>query len=420
MSGNRGGSLVNASASSLHVMVVLNLPTLFAITVFILAMAGLMLLFSWVQNRSVQALGLWGGGLLLASFAMTLLAAREVIPNVWSIQIGNALMSIAYALMWNGARSFEGRSTPVWWLLVGAVIWLAACQVDAFLVSTQARIVLASTIMGTYTVLGAVEFWRGRETKLMSRWPLIVLMLGHSGLMFVRIAFSSVLPFPMGGDTTFANWAYYSVFSTLFYVFCMAFLLVNMAKERQELRHRQAAMVDPLTGAPNRRAFLSRGEELLRRMRDEGRGAALLLLDLDEFKRINDTFGHQTGDRVLTAFCETATRAIGPEDLFGRLGGEEFACLLPGQSLTQAMQSAERIRQAFEATLIDVDGTRIGATVSVGVATASDLEPDLPALFAAADRALYRAKAKGRNRVEPVRALALVEPSTPAVKQRAC
>jgi len=180
----------------------------------------------------------------------------------------------------------------------------------------------------------------------------------------------------------------------------MAFLVVNMTKERAELRQRQNALVDPLTGAANRRAFLETGERVLQRTLAEGKPAAMLVLDLDLFKKINDTFGHQTGDRVLCAFCDTATATLRPQDLFGRLGGEEFACLLPGATEANALAVAERIRANFEGRPIKF-GTQVSkSTVSVGVAMARGVGDDLATLLATADTALYQAKANGRNRVE--------------------
>src|SRR5688572_16219167 len=122
-----------------------------------------------------------------------------------------------------------------------------------------------------------------------------------------------------------------------------------MARERVALQYKHASLIDPLTGVNNRRAFLERGEKLLHRSNFDRAPAALLLFDLDEFKSVNDTFGHQAGDRVLTAFCTVATSTLRPGDLFGRLGGEEFAALLVDTSLDGGLVAAERVRANFEA-----------------------------------------------------------------------
>ena len=154
-----------------------------------------------------------------------------------------------------------------------------------------------------------------------------------------------------------------------------------------------------MTGIANRRAFFDLGGPLLEWTIADRRPAALLLFDLDRFKEVNDTAGHQAGDRVLKAFCELVAASMRPGDLFGRLGGEEFACLVENATMAQALHTAERLRREFEA--MRFPGLEGNATVSIGVAMASEAGRSLPALLAIADRALYRAKADGRNRVAP-------------------
>jgi diguanylate cyclase (GGDEF)-like protein len=155
-----------------------------------------------------------------------------------------------------------------------------------------------------------------------------------------------------------------------------------------------------LTGVANRRGFLQAGERLMVRTRFARRPAALLLFDLDHFKSINDRFGHHVGDAVISAFCQLVTSLLRPTDLFGRIGGEEFANLLPNIERQDALVLAERVRAAFEATHHTVAPHPFAATVSVGVAISDDASIDLSALLTAADQALYRAKEAGRNRVE--------------------
>jgi diguanylate cyclase (GGDEF)-like protein len=125
-----------------------------------------------------------------------------------------------------------------------------------------------------------------------------------------------------------------------------------------------------------------------------------MLLDLDNFKSINDRFGHAVGDRVLEVFAEVAGRSMRRMDLFGRLGGEEFAALLFDADRDRALAVAEEIRRAFAAASGEVDERPVVATVSVGVVVSHDATLDLAALLAQADHALYRAKDNGRNRVE--------------------
>jgi len=389
----------------------IDFTTMFAVTVFIVALGGLLLLFSWLQNRSTQALALWGIGYLLAAAGAALPAAQGFVPNVWTIVVANALICLAYGVMWGGARCFEGRPIRLYQMLCGAAIWVAACQIEGFYQSVQARVVLHSCILATYALLSAREIWHARDRELISRWPALAIVVLHAGFVLARIpladALADALPAPIGTGHLQSTTSLIIAFEALFTAFCLAFLRVNMAKERAELEQRKAALADPLTGIANRRAFFDLGGPLLARTMAGRRPAALLLLDLDRFKQVNDTAGHQAGDRVLRAFSDLAAASMRPGDLFGRLGGEEFACLLLDASMAQALQVAERVRHDLETT--GFPGVTAGVTVSVGVATAGEAGRDLHALLASADAALYRAKSKGRNRVEPSRApLALV------------
>jgi diguanylate cyclase (GGDEF)-like protein len=285
-------------------------------------------------------------------------------------------------------------------MLAGAAIWLLACQIDSFYAAPIARASLMSAIVIAYSALSSWELWRGRAEGLMSRWPIIVLLLVHAAIFLVRIPLAGSVPLAMSSHEIRIDWWTFVVFETVFFSISIAYLFGGITRERIVLWHQHASLIDPLTGVSNRRAFLERGEKLLRRSRFDRRPAALLLMDLDKFKTVNDTRGHHAGDQVLIAFCGVAEAAIRPGDLFGRLGGEEFACLLPGSPLDGGLDVAERIRRNFEATSLTIGGDTLSATVSIGVAISADQNKDLATLLMEADRALYRAKANGRNRVE--------------------
>ncbi len=174
--------------------------------------------------------------------------------------------------------------------------------------------------------------------------------------------------------------------------------ITHLKRTQEELR--RLATVDDLTGLYNRRHFFATGARLLERLRCDGRPVALLLFDLDHFKRINDTFGHEAGDRVLAAVAQRCREVLRPGDLLARLGGEEFAVLLPETPRLPALRVAERLRRAVAGLRVEVaPGRTITPTISVGFATAEEVPGGLERLLAAADRALYRAKAEGRDRV---------------------
>jgi diguanylate cyclase (GGDEF)-like protein len=160
-----------------------------------------------------------------------------------------------------------------------------------------------------------------------------------------------------------------------------------------------------LTGAVNRRHFVEVAQRERERSRRHGAPLALCLLDADHFKQVNDHYGHVAGDHVLTAIAQATTSALRVSDVLGRLGGEEFAVLLPDTELTGALAVAERVRAAVEARQVPSEPSEqdereaIRITVSLGVAELRGDEP-FESLFKRADRALYAAKDLGRNRVQ--------------------
>lgn len=167
----------------------------------------------------------------------------------------------------------------------------------------------------------------------------------------------------------------------------------------QRLQH--LASHDQLTGLLNRSGFKDRAERQLALLAAEKRPVAVLMIDIDRFKSINDSHGHAAGDRVLVAFAKGAAEHLRDEDVFGRVGGEEFAVLLPNCRWEDAEEAAERIRAGFARTPVELEGARsILATVSVGSASCRQAPLDLDSLLLAADKALYRAKKAGRNRIE--------------------
>jgi diguanylate cyclase (GGDEF)-like protein len=374
--------------------------TLFVATGFVTEVAGLLLLFSWLQDRRSTTLVYWGAGYIIAGIGGILFAARGSLPIYIAITVGGTITMAAFGLMWSGARSFEGRRPNVPLALAGAVIWALLATGGFFDSHIYFRIVVATLIIVSYLLLTVGEFWFARDKELVSRWPAMILLLMQAGFFIIRLMFAERLPFP-GGVTHFQPGLLpYGIFVLLLNNFCLAFLVMNMTKERLELDQRRLALVDPLTGVANRRAFLDRGDRAMRRAFHDKRPAALLLLDLDFFKQINDTFGHQAGDQVLRDFCEVAGSALRPDDMFGRLGGEEFACLLPGITAAEAALVAERIRMRFADYAMPNGTTGFHFSVSIGIAMAADAEYALTAMLANADRALYQAKSKGRNRVE--------------------
>ncbi|MEY5097428.1 MAG: hypothetical protein RJA36_147 [Pseudomonadota bacterium] len=169
---------------------------------------------------------------------------------------------------------------------------------------------------------------------------------------------------------------------------------------RQKEAAEHAARIDPLTGLFNRRAFTEAAEFEIRQAQRYDQPLALIVIDLDHFKAINDNLGHATGDAVLQAFARLIAQGVREVDLTARLGGEEFVLLLPSTGAAAAAQVAQRLCEAVAASPLPVEGRRLSYTASFGVAELDARQPRLDVLLERADAALYLAKRRGRNRVE--------------------
>lgn len=182
----------------------------------------------------------------------------------------------------------------------------------------------------------------------------------------------------------------------------LAVACASAARAEALRRLDHAVRHDDLTGVLARRALLKQGDRLLVRYQRESTGLAVMMVDVDHFKQVNDQHGHGAGDRLLVSIAQTMARALRPHDALGRMGGEEFAAVLPGVSPTEAQAIAERVRSAVEQQALDpVEDGPQRATVSIGLVHSATMgsDADMDTLLLAADAALYRAKAEGRNRV---------------------
>jgi len=252
---------------------------------------------------------------------------------------------------------------------------------------------LISFIIALFVFGAAVVLLRPRKAPLLQR------LIGVNNILYA-LAIWTWLGVEGGNPGT--------TMSPVMDVACLAsylLMIVNgfgfllLCKQKDDALMRSLATVDSLTGMLNRRAFFERADSarlLALRLR---KPITLLMLDIDHFKQLNDGYGHACGDRALQAFADTARGVLREHDVIGRLGGEEFALVLPGTALEGALEAAERLRIAVtEAPVLDcAPGYRM--TVSIGVVTIGAGE-ELTAALARADHALYAAKTGGRNRVE--------------------
>lgn len=232
------------------------LPTLLAITVFTPALAGCLLLLSWLQHRRIVALALWGSGFITASIATALIIfARGTIPDFWSIIVGNALLAAAYGILWYGARKFDGKETSIILALAGVPLWILACSIAPIYARVEARAAVMAAIAVSYTLLALLELWRGRGDGAW-RWPIVVLLLAHAASIPIHIPVAGAWKHPDPAD---ADLLTFMIFEAAFVSICASYLFGSLVNDRIAAGYQRASLTDPLTGVTNRRGFFSDG-----------------------------------------------------------------------------------------------------------------------------------------------------------------
>ncbi len=390
----------------------LDIGTLFVIAACVTSLLGIFLLYAYMQDR-VAALAWWGAAYLLGAASGAIWRFGDKISAPLPAESATVLLFIAVGMIWSAARVFHGRTIPWSGMLLGAGVWLAACSAPTFAQSPAWRVVVSSLIVASYAFLTAAELWRERRKPLIRRWPAIFVPMLHGAVFLFPMALARLSL--DAGDAYAGGWVAVFAIEVVLYVVGAAFIVLVLAKDRAMGVYKTAAATDPLTGLLNRRGFHEAASATLGGKRPVMQPVSVLVFDLDHFKSINDRFGHGTGDAMLELFATVARATMRAGDVIGRLGGEEFAAVLPG-SLTEAAIVAERVRSAFAAAALAPGGNRVPATVSIGVACGSP-RASLHLLMARADAALYRAKANGRNRIEWDDAAVPAQPAdTPAAR----
>jgi diguanylate cyclase (GGDEF)-like protein len=310
-----------------------------------------------------------------------------------------ATIALSDAIKWKAAREFALRRARLLWVLIGPVGFLLALQAG-YLNSFDQRLGALCSVLALYNFAAAVALGRVQDEQLPSRRPAMIL------LVIIGLGYLSWLPLDLAMPIGHAQWVALSmwfpgiILLTLLLRIALAFIVLSMAKERQELEQRVDALTDALTGLPNRRALFEVADAIGQHRQLSSDAISVLIFDLDHFKETNDRFGHALGDRVLKLFAATASAHLNGTSIVARLGGEEFAAILPGADPVEAVGAGEAVRNAFAESAAFVDGLPVGATVSVGAASDLGIAGDLSALFRRADAALYVAKRAGRNRVQ--------------------
>ena len=376
--------------------------TLYLFATMVAGMLGAMLIF-FGRQENVPALKWWGTAYLLgaASVAIwTIGGARLGEPLTLAL---NAVGFIACGMVWNAARVFLGRK-PNWpGLVFGAITWVGI-SVTLPSMDVAVRLTIGAAIVAIYAALTASELWNERRRNMQNRWPTIAVPVMHGCVLMLPILLGDLL---RPHDENFSTSIWVTAFSIelVLYAIGTVFVIFMLVSDRAVTVHKTAASIDPLSGMFNRRGFAEACSRVIEREAKAGRPVSVMIFDIDHFKSINDRFGHPAGDEILKLFSTVVVNNLRISDLSGRIGGEEFAALLPC-ALDEGVLVAERVREAFEASGIVCEEGPVDTTVSIGVA-GGPAGTELEVLLAAADTALYQAKRTGRNRVEAAEELPL-------------
>ena len=369
--------------------------TLYFVATMVAALLGAMLLF-FGKQESNPALKWWGTAYLLgaASVALWTLASNSL-GQTLSLAL-NAAGFVACGMVWNASRVFHGRKPNLPGLVLGAIAWIAAVMMlDPH--ASAMRMTIGAGIVAIYAALTAHELWSERRKSLKRRWPAIAVPVLHGFVLMLPIVLGDLL---RPDDDKFTSSIWVTIFSIelVLYAVGTVFVIFMLVSERRVSTHRTAAAMDPLTAMFNRRGFAEACSRVIAREAEAGRPVTVLIFDIDHFKQINDRFGHPAGDEILKLFAAIVVSNLRISDLSGRIGGEEFAALLPC-GLEEGVFVADRVREAFATSGITCEDGPVDTTVSIGVA-GGPAGTELEVLLAAADTALYQAKRGGRNRVE--------------------
>lgn len=375
--------------------------TLLAVSTIMVGCLSALVAALWLFNRRLPGLMAWSISFALA-FALSLnYTLRAHLPpllatvSVLVLSIGSAF----YTLM--GSRQYLGL--PVWGhrraLALMALLAVAALMFEWQQPPVFWRVVLMSVTGAGLYLASAWVMARGALREYPVRHLFGWICAVHAIFLLLRpVAVRLGAPSPQDVSVMMSQ-ARPLIIEAMVAVLLMSMAIFMLATEYVNAELRRMAYRDPLTDVFNRRAFLDLLQRSTSLARRRGAVVPLLLADLDHFKSINDTHGHQQGDRVLCHFVAVAQSVLRTEDVIGRIGGEEFAIFLPSTTLREAQDVAERLRRAVESAPVAGSAQApVGLTVSIGVAHCEQVG-DLEQALRQADLAMYEAKRLGRNRV---------------------
>jgi diguanylate cyclase (GGDEF)-like protein len=351
-------------------------------------------------DRKRDGMGKWALAMFLETLTWALIAARGTIPDAYSIIVANGLKATSHALILAAIYEFQQRQGPRWqyWVPVALTLLMAAILLD----DIRGRFIWGGLIFGFQMVLIARALMSDQETRAGRAWRLL---FGGVAMIMLVLGLRAVVALSGYGD--FAqpqSTAAPHPVQIISFIAIMATALLGsigfvlMVKERTDREIMHLAMTDSLTQVPNRRALMEHAEHALARR--SGSPLALLMIDVDNFKLINDTHGHPAGDEVLRKVAGRLAGRLRGHDLLGRYGGEEFCVVAPDTDTGGALTLAESLRATIASAPFSTEQGELSVTVSIGIShSPPDIRRELKEVLTEADAALYTAKHTGRNRV---------------------
>ncbi|MBV8411163.1 MAG: GGDEF domain-containing protein [Alphaproteobacteria bacterium] len=375
--------------------------TLFFTNVAVLFVAAFMAFLYWLRTPDQVALRIWAAAMGSGGVGTLIVGLFGPVPGMAPSLIGNAFIVTGVVLAWECMRRFNGRP-PGYDRVVGSIVTFMLVFGAAWLMGAdlRVRVFIGSLTLALFTSLASREIAMGGRHERLSGRATTAVIFGIVALDMVIRAVDAVLGPPVARDLAFFQEPVqgHTLFAMTIGLVCLSISgLSTMVHERLLHRYERLALTDELTELPNRRFFMEHAERVAKRVTGDARPASLLMMDLDNFSEINESFGHSGGDEALVAFAIALRSHVRPTDLVARYGGEEFCALLVDTDLPHAKEAAERLRAAIESLTVEVKGRPLSFTVSIGIALLQGT--DIDAALDRADRALYQAKHEGRNRV---------------------
>ena len=385
--------------------VFLDIRTLSLVLMLTTAFLSVVMLLIWRVHKTYAGFGFWTLANFTIALGFLLLSLRGTIPDFLTVIVANTLMVIGLLLCFEGNRKFLGLADSRWFSL--NILALHALALGYFTYIDQnviVRIIIVSLFTAIVSGRNAFVFSRNMPPQANSIYKFASATYFAFTLLILLRAFLT-FEFSHINDLYAPDWIQ-SIVLLIFIIFAVAwtfnYIVLSSDRFQSELKETQAelkkqATTDFLTGINNDRRFFEIGTSEIQRATRFRNSLAVIMFDLDFFKCVNDEYGHAAGDKVLIEITRICQNTLRVTDTFGRIGGEEFAVLLPHTDVDGAKIVAEYLRVAIEDAEIEISSETIKITASFGVSEFKPTDAEIKEILDRADAALYEAKRNGRN-----------------------